>query len=492
MTEALEASVKAKKIKIFNRMQIIKILINRGSAAGLVCLDLAVLQKGGPAFVVFLSANIVWASGGPADIYADRVYPARQHGAAGAAYEAGAAGRNLTEWQYGLASVMPRWNVSGTYMQVLPRFVSVGPDGDEREILNDRFESPGEMLSMVFLKGYQWPFDVRKIEGSSIIDMHVYDECRQGRKVFLDFTRNPLGVKDIDYTSLGEEARAYLSAAGACFGTPVQRLIHMNKPALDFYLDHGVDLRKEKLEIKLCAQHNNGGLAVDYWWQSNIKGLFPVGEAAGTHGIYRPGGSALNAGQAGALRAALYIANKRASSKAKYEDLRALVEKEVADIIGVAEKAMNSGKDNARDLVEDVQKSMSLCGGPFRKAGEIQEMLREIKSLMKSFASIVGIGKVRDLPLLFRLRDIITTQFVYLSAMESYIKENGKSRGSALYFDDASGKPMTDEKEKPLIQEIVYKNGGVRVSCREPRPIPTGDDFFENVWNEYRKHRNII
>jgi succinate dehydrogenase/fumarate reductase flavoprotein subunit len=320
----------------------------------------------------------------------------------------------------------------------------------------------------------------------------VYNECRQGRRVFLDFTRNPLGVKDIDYASLGEEERAYLSAAGACFGTPVQRLIHMNKPALDFYFDHGVDLRKEKLEIKLCAQHNNGGLAVDCWWQSNIKGLFPVGEAAGTHGIYRPGGSALNAGQAGALRAALYIANKCASCKAKYEDLSALVEKEVAGLIDVAEKAMSGGKDNARDLMEDIQKKMSLSGGPFRKAGEIQQILKEIKSLMKNFPTIVGIGKVRDLPLLFRLRDIITTQFVYLSAMESYIRENGKSRGSALYFDDTNGKPMAGEKQKPLIQEIVYRNGGVRVTYREPRPIPQGDEFFENVWNDYRKHKNII
>lgn len=47
----------------------------------------------------------------------------------GAALEAGAWGRNLTEWQYGLASLRPRWNVSGSYMQVLPRFLSTDADG---------------------------------------------------------------------------------------------------------------------------------------------------------------------------------------------------------------------------------------------------------------------------------------------------------------------------------------------------------------------------
>ena len=62
-------------------------------------------------------------------MYADSVYPFSQYGATGLALEAGAKGKNLTEWQYGLASVAPRWNVSGTYMQVLPRVYSAAADG---------------------------------------------------------------------------------------------------------------------------------------------------------------------------------------------------------------------------------------------------------------------------------------------------------------------------------------------------------------------------
>ena len=37
-------------------------------------------------------------------------------------------------------------------------------------------------------------------------------------------------------------------------------------------------LEKEYLEIALCAQHNNGGIAVDLWWQTSVKGLFAAGE----------------------------------------------------------------------------------------------------------------------------------------------------------------------------------------------------------------------
>jgi len=85
----------------------------------------------------------------------------------------------------------------------------------------------------------------------------------------------------------------------------------MNEPAVLFYRDKGVDLANEPLEIVLCAQHNNGGLGIDCWWQTNVAGFFAVGEVSASHGVYRPGGSALNAGQVGSTRAAQYIAARK-------------------------------------------------------------------------------------------------------------------------------------------------------------------------------------
>jgi len=69
------------------------------------------------------------------------------------------------------------------------------------------------------------------------------------------------------------------------------------------------------LEIALCAQHNNGGLAASLWWESvNLAHLFPVGEVNGSHGVGRPGGAALNAGQVGGMRAAEFIAARYAGA----------------------------------------------------------------------------------------------------------------------------------------------------------------------------------
>ena len=164
--------------------------------------------------VTFRCRDIIMATGGPAGIYADSVYPACHTGSTGLAIDAGANMQNLALWQYGLGSINPRWNVSGTYMQVLPRFVSVDKDGKEYDFLWDYFADKYRGLSLVFLKGYQWPFDPKKAaHGSSLIDMLVHRErVEKGRRVFLDFTKNPF---DIDFTKLSAEAYGYLSKAGA-------------------------------------------------------------------------------------------------------------------------------------------------------------------------------------------------------------------------------------------------------------------------------------
>jgi succinate dehydrogenase / fumarate reductase flavoprotein subunit len=278
MTECLQSSVESKGIRILDKVLPIQIIKKDDEVAGLLCARLDCLEPSEPSFMAFNCRNIVFATGGPAAIYADSVYPRNQFGAHAVAFEAGVTGKNLTEWQFGLASIKPRWNVSGTYMQVLPRFVSTDKNGnDQREFLSDYYVDSSAMLSNVFLKGYQWPFDARKTTGgSSLIDLFVYEEIfTRERRVFLDYRTNP-GNEDVDFSSLDDEAHIYLEKAGACFGTPFERLQKMNAPAVNFYKEHGVDLSSEMLEISLCAQHNNGGLSVDLWWQTNIPGVFSV------------------------------------------------------------------------------------------------------------------------------------------------------------------------------------------------------------------------
>ena len=499
MTECLEAAVQAKGVPMLDKTQVIKILTDGGTVCGLLCLNVTA-QNDADHFVLIRCKNVIWATGGPAGMYADSVYPFSQYGATGLALEAGAKGKNLTEWQYGLASVAPRWNVSGTYMQVLPRVFSTAADGsDEREFLMDFFTDAHDMLSKLFLKGYQWPFDVRKVaDGSSIIDILVYLETCKGRKVYLDYRTNPADG-EFSYDDLLPEAHEYLTRAGACFGTPIERLAQMNQPAIDFYRDKGVDLYTQPLEIALCAQHNNGGLDIDCWWQTNVKGLFAVGEVAASHGVYRPGGTALNAGQVGSTRAAQYIAARcRGDASAGFD---AAASAALAEMAALAD-ACRADTGNVRALWQHAAEEMSRCGAVIRDPAQIRAYGKQVEAQLAGFAQTVKAGSRTELAMVYRLRDMLLSQRAYLTAMADYTAHGGKSRGSALYTDLTGGiKPFTqlpdtftfalDEAEAPLIQELWLENNTCRTAWRAPRPIPEDDDFFENVWRSYRETGNI-
>lgn len=499
MTECLEAAVQAKGVPMLDKTQVIKILTDGGTVCGLLCLNTAA-QDAADRFTLIRCKNVIWATGGPAGMYADSVYPFSQYGATGLALEAGAKGKNLTEWQYGLASVAPRWNVSGTYMQVLPRVYSAAADGsDEREFLMDFFTDAHDMLSKLFLKGYQWPFDVRKVaDGSSIIDILVYLETCKGRKVYLDYRTNPAGG-EFSYDALLPEAREYLTRAGACFGTPIERLAQMNQPAIDFYRDKGVDLYTQPLEIALCAQHNNGGIGIDCWWQTDVKGLFAVGEAAASHGVYRPGGTALNAGQVGSTRAAQYIAARcRGDAPACFDTEAAAALTEMAALAD----ACRADTGNVRALWQHAAEEMSRCGAAIRDPAQIRAYGKQVEAQLAGFAKTVKAGSRTELAMVYRLRDMLLSQHAYLTAMADYTAHGGQSRGSALYTDLTGGvKPFAqlpgtftfalDETEAPLIQELWFEDGTCKTDWRAPRPIPEDDDFFENVWRSYRETGNI-
>ena len=524
MTECLERSVEEKGIPIFDKMQVIRILSDQKQVYGLLCLDLSF--EGGEEetpFVLFECSHVIYAVGGPAGMYHDSVYPHGHYGASGLAFEAGVKGKNLTEWQFGLSSLKPRWNVSGTYMQVLPRFISTDEEGkDEKEFLADYLKDPYEMLSLVFLKGYQWPFDVRKLKGgSSLIDVCVYLEQNRGRRIFLDYRKNPL-KKDIAFDRLIPEAFSYLSQAGACFGTPIDRLRHMNPMAVEFYKSRGVDLEKEPLEIALCAQHNNGGLSTDAWWQTNLKGFFAAGEVSGTHGVYRPGGSALNAGQVGSLRAAQYIAARGKETICSHEIFEVLAKEAIEEAGELVKKAVERGFKNwgedceknrgkncvegrpihARDLWKEASKRMSRCGGPIRSRALLKEALEENEKDRVRLETTVFVKNPGELWILFRLRDVLISQKVYLQAMLDYMDQGGKSRGSALYTEKPESeitfdmfREFTCEREEmgeTPIQEIVLEGEKAVAFWRQPRPIPQDDDFFENVWRGYRENGNVF
>lgn len=514
MTEALERSVKEKQILILDQMQAIQILTYMNQVKGILCLDKNIHSE--PAYKIIWCKNVILATGGPAGMYHDSVYPVSQTGSTGMAFEAGASGKNLTEWQFGMASLNPRWNVSGTYMQVLPSFISTDQDGnDEKEFLLDYFNELPDLLSMVFLKGYQWPFDVNKIfGGSSVIDLLVYQETvLKKRRVFLDYRVNPGNLekdRDLPYASMIPEAKEYLSQAGACFGTPIERLKHMNEPAILFYQDHHVDLFKERLEIAVCAQHNNGGLATNHLWETNLSGLYAIGEVCASHGVTRPGGTALNAGQVGAVRAAEGIFLKKRThmkeaSPSTESGIKERLRIQALDRIRLSEHA--EGNCPLSELWINASKRMSAAAGMIRNQVQMETALKETEDDICQFMQKAKSPSVSQLSLFYKLYDMLLSQKMYLFAMLDYAKAGGGSRGSALYTDSTGELPgfpgcqtfgelyrcrLDQKMHGQEVQEVTLKEGTPSASRRPVRPLPDVDYFFENQWRIYRERMGMM
>lgn len=449
MTEVLEHSVLSKNIEIIDFQRVIKIITEDNAVRGVACANTV---TGG--ISVIACQNVILCTGGPAGIYKNTVYPESQHGATGLAIEAGAMLSNMEEWQYGIASTKFRWNLSGTYQQVLPRYISVDKDGNETEFL---YEKLGNMsLGLIFLKGYQWPFDTRKVDGSSKVDMLVAEEIKQGNKIFLDFTKNPRGL-ETGFAVLPDEAYTYLEKSGALFGTPIERLRKMNVGAIELYTDHGIDLYREPLEIAVCAQHCNGGVAVDENWQSDVKGLYVAGEAAGTFGVYRPGGSALNSTQVGSLRAAEHIAKKKGRT---------------CSMPTYALPVILYGKSNVESVRDELQSGMSRVADFDRSTEGMQALFGKVSKLCDEFFDVVTIEDPSQTADVFKLYDMVLTQRATLSAMLCSAKVIG-THGSAL------------------VDRILPKSRAVRITrtltqgrksyIEAVSPMPTPELWFETL-----------
>ncbi len=495
MTEALEAEAEAKKIPLYDGYRAVKIIKDGEKTAGILTVSAAEASPENTlGLAVFAAADVVWAVGGPSAIYSSTVYPESQTCALGAALEAGAAGINLTESQYGLASVSPRWNVSGSYQQVLPRYVSTDADGNgEREFLGDYMDAASDIPEAIFKKGYEWPFSAAKIYSggrlsSSALDLAVFCEKMHGRRVFLDYTQNPREIMKggmADISLAGEEAMTYLQNCGSTGELPIERLEAMNAPAIGFYRSRGVDLYRERLEIAVCAQHCNGGIEVDKWYETRVPGLFVIGEAAGVFGVSRPGGSALNSTQVGGMRAAEKIASrKKAAAKIKPEQISGSIPSggdtvTLSDILD--RRALYAGM-------------MTECCSFLRDIGKIRRMQSFVRSELSRFSRL-GVFTPREAAELMINRDILITQAAMLASAEFYISSGGISRGSFLVTEKSpeellrgkSPVPTDTEHSGVVLLAELTPGGDFKTSFEPCRPIPAakGKYWFETVYREY-------
>ena len=359
---------------------------------------------------------------------------------------------NFTQWQYGMASVDFRWNVSGSFMQVIPRFVSIDEDGNEHEFLSNYFEDIHEAYSFIFLKGYQWPFSYGRAKESSQIDFAVHSETSKGRKVYLDYRKNPA---DFCFDKLSTEAKDYINSTDCMADTPFERLNKLNSKAIDVYLRQGINLATDMLRIAVCAQHNNGGVYTDNNFESDVKGLYVIGEAAGTFGLSRPGGSALNDTQVGGFVCAKHITNKVYS--AIDESIYDAFTKDETDFIA----------DNSISYAH-LKNKMSKVASFKRDYEGCVSLLGEINDALASYPK-----KHKSLSDYYRDKDMLLSMKALLEAIVSENPETG-SRGGAVFIKDGN-----IQEENLYYRDYLTVTGNGKTEYIRVSPVPYGQKPFE-------------
>jgi succinate dehydrogenase/fumarate reductase flavoprotein subunit len=474
--------------------------------AGVLALRAADRTEANPlGLAVFRSDTVVLAAGGPGELYRDSVYPNGCFGSLGLALEAGIELVNLTESQFGIGTRREGfpWNLSGTYVQVIPHIYSLDADGTEYHFLADYYRTTQELASNVFRKGYQWPFHATRMLdfGSSLVDLAIFRESAAGRRVFMDFLRNPLPVDgDLPFSldRLDDDVRRYLVNAGADQALPIDRLRHMNPLAIELYRRYKIDVASEPLEFAVNNQHMNGGIMVDTWGRTSLAGCYAVGEAAGTHGITRPGGAALNAGQVFGTRAAEHLASQSRPESTEAVGFASVVGDAVA---GVHSTLRSESSLSVRSVRAEVQDRMSDKAGMICEAADVGTALSEARALNARIrAEGIAYGRPAEAGRALQWRQMALASEAVLTALDTFVQDGGGSRGARAICDPkgeslplARTGPVEDcrfrkERDAQREEQIVVQMSGDEM-CVSTRGNRTFDEsarsFFERNWPDW-------
>ncbi|MBL6920332.1 MAG: hypothetical protein ISR41_07525 [Puniceicoccaceae bacterium] len=264
---------------------------------------------------------------------------------------------------------------------------------------------------------------------------------------------------------------------------------------------HGTDLAAEPLEFAMNNQHMNGGILIDDWGRTSLQGCYAIGEAAGSHGVTRPGGAALNSGQVFGKRVAIAIKRSR-NEKTDTKTDEAIIGRAIETVLKDADRFVNgeSGR-KPKDVKTQIQARMSDYAGIICTADEVKSALEaatalrhevEGDGLQVSSASMVGQA--------FRWRHMAWVSEAVLTALDHYISEGGGSRGARAICSNAGTRcpeasvedlsrfrfveeQPKDRNEKLLVSRVA---DGIKISALPVDLTPEVQrEFFEKGWGNY-------
>ncbi len=339
----LAEELRRRQIEIIDEVFVTSLLRNKNRVAGVTVLDIRTGK-----FQVFRSSAVVMAAGG-----AGRIYDITTNAQAdvGSGYAMG--------FKIGVELVdMEQFQFHPTGAAIPPaargRLVTEAVRGEGGILLN----KDGER----FMKRYNPR--LMELAGRDEVARSIATEIREGRG-----TENEAVYLDI----------SFLPA----------RIIEERLPTmLEDFLDIGIDIRNEPMEVTPTAHHVMGGLKIDSLAGTNLAGLYAAGEVAGSvHGGNRLGGNALAAGQVFGKIAGDSAAKFAADNSTPSLD-RNSIAKEYSRVMAPLEKdeGLRPAKETKR-----LQRLMWDKAGLFRNEEDLNSALSFIKQQQKQVDSELAV-----------------------------------------------------------------------------------------------------
>jgi|LSQX01.3.fsa_nt_gb succinate dehydrogenase / fumarate reductase flavoprotein subunit len=465
--KALVRKARSLDIKVFEDHLVTSLLTNgTGRVVGAVGLGTDSDSVESP--VQIMSKCVIIATGGAGQVFQANVFPPENTGDGYAmAYEIGAELTNMEFIQIGIASVATGLACSGSVMRCIPRFVN---DEGEEFLLRYLCDlPPEEIYDLVFEKGATWP--LQSEHPGNRIDVAVYREVNAGKRVFVDFSQNPRGFHWDKLSSKWKdrymsEVRQSLGAARR-YESPILRYLEINPKSVQWFKDAGVDLVSgDQVEIVNAVQHFQGGIRIRTRAETNIPGLFAVGEAAGgQHGANRPGGHALLDCQVFGRIAGEEAANQAKSMTGRLQASNASITQALARIT----RLRNGPGVPAHGVRLQLQKIMSDSASVVRTDNGLAKAVSDLAELQSAGVRTDerGIAYAVETENMLRVGEMI------LRAARMRLE----SRGPHLLFpsyDSQVHMPRDDDWNKYI---VIYKgeDGSMKLTVRQPVRV--------NAWN---------
>ncbi|MGC7589019.1 FAD-binding protein [Bisgaard Taxon 46] len=338
--------------QIFEQATLLHIVTDQNQVQGAVFMQAT--EQGEPQYIFCQTSQIILASGGIAGLYKDNLYPADVIGSSHfVALQAGATLTNLEYIQFIPSFIEPKYKV--LFGEHTLKYCTAVEDEKGHSLFEE--VSSHDFQKMMAQRSAYAPFSV-------------------------DFPCVTFDLKMMQYLMANPDAEGvYLRYSPA--------LYEDKEEFYTVYLDWlkneaGIDLLQDKVAIAPFAHSCNGGIEIDEYAQSQVKGLFAVGEVSSCiEGANRLGGNSVGGSLVFAKRAVQKIAENRPHFAFSLNEKSAIQQAEIQ--LNQLNHQTTQNALSASQVLSQLRQAMSKFANVYRTGTHLSQLLEQLIDLEHKF-----------------------------------------------------------------------------------------------------------